>query len=146
MLTWQLDQKEHTSAKFESKCKTLYPRKYKYNVLISVNEAISHNILWHIEALYCTFVSELCHNCFAQWSVACLVLIHYLHQCKFSIDCTLKNKLQWKCHQNAMDFVFVKMPLKISSATYQPFSSGFKVSKNPQCALDKSDFIHFFHS
>ena len=49
-------------------------------------------------------VVELSHPCFSQWHVVLPVPSHYLKQCWYIVNWTLKNKSQWSFHQNTTIF------------------------------------------
>ena len=70
-------------------------------------------------------VSDLVHHCFRQWLVFCLASSHYLNQCWFIANRTLRNKFQRHLIK-IQNSSFTKTYLEMSSAKWRPCCPGWR--------------------
>ena len=68
---------------------------------------------------------ETNHHWLRQWLFAWTTPSHYLNQCWYVVNWTLKNKRQWILSE--FNFLFKKMHLKMSSAKWRPFCLGLNL-------------------
>ena len=88
-------------------------------------------LIWKYEAIYENFVKnipwtnglrpsdryvrqQVNHHLFLKWSVRCLVPTHYLSQCWYIVNLTLRNKFQWNLNKKEQ-FLSTKLNLNMSS-------------------------------
>ena len=101
------------------------------------NKTVSHTLYRWLSAIL-QFLQCVSNGDIAVLHKAYTSPSHYLNQCWFIVNWTLRNKLQWNFIK-IQNFSFRKMHLKISSVKLRPFCSGRDELRGPsQLGLTRS--------